>query len=628
MSLPQQVRRPLTGFALSAAAGFGVQYFAGGNPAVLLILSAFLLAWVCRRPGAIRTAPLIYLLAGLLAASYGAIESMTTPSQNSLMTAEVLNTIPELIGTVQDEPAVSDEKQTGDFIFHATALRSGADWLPVDAPIRVYLKRSDHGVQFGEQWRLKGRYTGYDKPRSGVLGVMTVPAEGAVKIRAAEDSLLTRCCQMRRKAARILSAGIESFPLHVNLLHALMLGYRQAIPPDLYQICSRAGVLHIFAISGLHVGVMAGILIAGFKWIGVPRPKWGCLLIPALFLYVISTGMRPSALRAFVMATVYFAAPLAVRRPDTPSAIALAAIFVLLMDPSDIANPGFLLSFVVVCGLVLVHGWSARQMAVLRSSGWADSLERLNGPRPGSGLLRWIGALMLTSAAAWLFSAPITAGFFYTLSPAALIANLPVIPLTSVIMISGCLAVLGGMVWLPAAALFNQASSVFINLLIRVVDWFSALPGGYWAVQAPSAWVSGCWYIGLTFFFAGPSRWRKGAAALFLFSGLLWCAESFHIGREVQVFRDRDVAVLIRLPGNRWHLVADAEPFQVTRIVRFVQKQGVNRLDTLTVSNSGADIETIWRLQDALRPLTTRILRDGEVFLPVGKGTLRVAERY
>ncbi|MCU0857676.1 MAG: ComEC family competence protein [Pontiellaceae bacterium] len=625
MILTQQVRRPLVGIALSVAAGLGFQHGVGGSPLLLLIVAAFLLAIACRIPLFFCSTPLIYLLFGLLAASYGAMESMPSSSRTALMTAEVIYTEQELIGTIQEEPNLLEEEDgAGNFIFRADAVRFGEKWLPVDAVLRVYLNDNTACVRFGEQWRLKGRYAGYEKPRGGTAGVLTVPVGGAVRLRASGTSLLRSCYQVRGKASEILRTGIEPFTRHIQLLRALMLGYRQSIPPELYQLCSRAGVLHIFAISGMHVVVMASILIMGLKFIGVSRPQWGWLLIPALFLYVISTGMKPSALRALAMSAVFFAAPLLRRRPDTPSAIALAAVLLLIMDPANIADPGFLLSFIVVCGLIMVHGWTIRQIAVFRSSGWEHQLERLDSARPVFVLLRNTGALMLTSLAAWLFSAPITACFFYSLSPVALIANLPVIPLTSMIMFTGCLALLSGMVFLPAAALFNQANLLFINLLIWIIGWFSALPGAYRAVRMPSAWATGLWYTGLTLFFTGPSRWRKGAVLLVLLSVFAWQAGGVFPCRDIQVFRDKDFAMLVRFPGNQWELVTDGDSFRAGRVLRFVQKQGINRLHTLVVSDANADAETVRRIQETFRPQYTRFLFEGEIARPVEQGIVRI----
>lgn len=629
MIVAQQVRRPLVGVALSIATGLGVQRWIGSAPLLMLSAGALLLAFaswkvLCSR----RTTPLIYVVCGLLAATHAAIREMPVFSRAALPIAEVNFHEQELIGTIEDEPSVSSADGTVSFLFRTATVRHGEERLPSDAVLRVYLKNSAAPIFFGEQWRLKGHYTGYERPRGGADGFLSVSGADACKIKEAGTSLASRCYDVRRRAAAWLRLGVESFPQQTQLLHAMLLGYRQAIPPDLYQMFTRTGTLHIFAISGQHVVILGAIFIAGLKIFGVARPRWGLSLLPTLFLYIFTTGLQPSALRALAMAGVFFAAPLAGRRPDAASSIALATILLLAFQPANIGDPGFLLSFVVVCGLIIVNGWAMRQINGFRLAGWDIPLKQLSGPHPSAALLRSTGLLMLTSLAAWLFSAPISAYFFNTLSPAALIGNLAIIPLTFMVMLAGCLALLGGMVFFPAAAaLFNQANLLFISLLIWIVRHLSALPGACRAVRAPSALVTALWYAGLVLFFTGPVRWRKGALLLVLLSCLLWSVEPAIPHRDIRILRAGDSAVALRLPEkNQWMLVTDGDPFSTARTIRLLQKEGVNRLHTLAVIDKQADAAAIQQLQEIFRPAQTRSSVSGdEIYWPAGGGFVRVS---
>ncbi|HNX52892.1 MAG TPA: ComEC/Rec2 family competence protein [Pontiellaceae bacterium] len=612
MILSQQVRRPLVGVALSVAAGLTIQRCAGGSPLLLLSITAFVLAAACRAVFYRQTTVLIYIAFGLLAATHSAIEKMPAFSRSALPAAEVNFHEQELTGTIEDEPAVSDAAGTVSFLFHAAAVNCAGERRPADAVLRVYLKDPAAPVRFGEQWRLKGRYTGYENPRGGADGVLSASGENACRIKPAQDSFAERCYEVRRCAASLLRPGVEAFSEQTQLLYAMLLGYRQAIPPDLYQLFTRTGTLHIFAISGQHVVILAAIFIAGLKIFGLSRPRWGLLLMPVLFLYIFTTGLQPSALRALTMAAVFFMAPLAGRRPDAPSSIALATILLLALQPANIGDPGFLLSFVVVCGLIMVHGWAVRQLSGLRLAGWDATLKKLSGSNPAALLLRSTGMLMLTSLAAWLFSAPITALFFNTLSPVALIGNLAVIPLTFMIMLAGCLALLGGVLFLPLAALFNQANLFFISLLIWIVHRLAALPGACRAVRAPSVPVTALWYAGLVLFFAGPVRWRKGALVLVFLSAMFWGAEHFEMSPGIKILREGDSIMALRLPGSRWVLVTDGNSFSTGRTIRRLQKEGINRLHALVVTDALADAGAIRQLQDIFRPAETQTAGRGK----------------
>jgi len=628
MILAQQVRRPLVGVALSIAAGLGIQRWMGSPPLLMLGVSALLLAfagWDVLRNK--RTTSLIYIGCGLLAATHAAIREMPSLSRAALPVAEVNFHEQELTGTVEDEPSVSSGDGSVSFLFRATAVQHGEEQLSSDAVLRVYLKQPAAPVRFGEQWRLKGRYIGYERPRGGADGFLSVSGVDAFKIKEAGTSLAGRCYEVRRRAATWLRLGVESFPEQTQLLHAMLLGYRQAIPPDLYQMFTRTGTLHIFAISGQHVVILGAIFIAGLKIFGVARPRWGLSLLPALFLYIFTTGLQPSALRALAMAGVFFAAPLAGRRPDAASSIALATILLLAFQPANIGDPGFLLSFVVVCGLIIVNGWAVRQINGFRLAGWDIPLKQLSGTRPVAALLRSTGLLMLTSLAAWLFSAPISAYFFNTLSPAALIGNLAIIPLTFMVMLAGCLALLGGMLFFPAAALFNHANLLFISLLIWIVRHLSALPGACRAVRAPSALATGLWYAGLVLFFTGPVRWRKGALLLVLSSCLLWGAKSFVPSRDIKILRSGNSAVALCLPEKKqWMLVTDGDPFGTARAIRLLQKEGVNRLHTLAVIDKRADADAVRRIQEIFHPAQILSSECGkEPYWPAGGGFVRVS---
>ena len=626
MILAQQVRRPLVGVALSIAVGLYVQRCMGGSPVILLGTAAFLLAFaswtVLRR----QTDVLIYIVCGLLAATHSAIEEMPAFSRTALPVAEVNFHEQELTGTVEEEPSVSSADGTSSFLFRAASVNYAGKQQPADAVLKVYLKESAVPVLFGEQWTLKGRYTSYEKLRGGADGFLSVSGADACRIKAVGTSLASWCYDVRRRAAALLRSGVEAFPEQTQLLHAMLLGYRQAIPPDLYQIFTRTGTLHIFAISGQHVVILGAIFIAGLKMFGLSRPRWGLLLIPALFLYIFTTGLQPSALRALAMAAVFFAAPLAGRRPDATSSIALATILLLVFQPANIGDPGFLLSFVVVCGLIMVNGWAMRQVNGLRLTGWDEPLRRLNGPHPAAALLRNTGMLMLTSLAAWLFSAPITAWFFNTLSPVALVGNLAVIPLTFMVMLAGCLALLAGVLFFPAAALFNQANLLFINLLIWIVRQLAALPGACRSVCEPSALATGLWYAGLILFFTGPSRWWKGALSLMLLSVLFWGAAHFEAGRDIKILREGSSAVALRLPENRWVLVTDGNPFSTMRTTRLLQKEGINRLYALAVSNARADAGSVRQFQEIFHPQQTWTSGCKEQSIwSAGEGSLRIS---
>jgi len=192
-------------------------------------------------------------------------------------------------------------------------------------------------------------------------------------------------------------------------------------------------------------------------------------------------------------------------------------------------------------------------------------------------------------------------------------------------MLAGCLAVLSGALYFPSAAvLFNQANLLLIDLLIWIVRRLAALPGACCAVRAPSALAAGLWYAGLILFFTGPVRWRKGALLLVLMSILLWSTERLELSRDIKIIREGNSALAMRLPENRWVLVTDGNPFNTMRTTRLLQKEGINRLSALVVSDARADAGAIRQFHELFRPQQT-LTDGGKEEFSAGKGSVRVS---
>jgi len=588
MKISQQVRRPLVGVALSMVAGLYLQRTFNLSALLLLALCAVMLSVAIWN---VRYRQIAVCLACLtLSAAYGAVEQTHTPAGAALPIAETLSSRQELIGTVVGDPEVSAEYDAVTFRFRVEAVRLVEGWRTSDSKVRVRM-RTPAPVAYGERWRLNGRYRSYETTYSGIEGSFYTAGSDSVRIQKAPVSFKGLCYKLRRRAVPVFCADMQSFPEHTGLLQALLLGYRNGLPAELYQTFSRTGTLHIFAISGLHVGVMAAILIAVLKLFGISKPHWGLFLIPLLFLYVVSTGMKPSAFRAFTMASVYFAAPLVHRRPDSVSAISLSAIILLLINPLQLGDPGFLLSFTVVSGIVMVHLYVARRLSGFTRTGWAVPLAQLSGPRPVMAASRTVALLALTSAAAWIFSVPLTALFFHTISPAALLANLAVIPLTFMIVLTGCLSLLFAPVLFSATVIFNHANRVFISLLIAVIRGVESLPGAACRfVRSPPASTMILWYGGLVLLFAAPRRWGRPGVLLVLLAGLLWFTDSPADFEGVQIAKESDAAVLIQTGSTGRVLVANGDSYSMARATRMLQKKGVNRLSTLVVCGEEMDV--------------------------------------
>jgi ComEC/Rec2-related protein len=514
MNSPAQVRRPFVGAVLSAVLGMFITFLVPSSPAGLLSVASGALFLSCMRILRGGGAGILFLSCALLGATAVSIAQIPLPEQNTLPLAEVVSEEQKIAGTVVEDVPLCGRGGSLPVRFQVDAVCLDDVWLRSDALIRIYTSSFPEQPVLGERWVLSGRYRHADKTYSGMRGFFYSKSGHLVGNGDDVFSLKSAGSIIRSKLSEILFSGADSD--RDRLMQSLLLGYRGLLPDELETLFSRTGTFHIFAISGLHVGVLAAILVACLKWAGVDKPSWGVILIPLLGVYIISTGMRPSALRAFLMATVYFSAPLFGRRPDAPSSVAFSALILLIANPLQLVSPGFLLSFTVVSGIVMGHSCfaSAREGWHYRVSWWS----RLSGPHFLAAAQGAITLLVVSSVSAWLFSLPLTARFFNTVSPVALPANLIVIPLTFMVVLTGC------MTWVAApfseslASLFGYADQLLLDGLLAVLRFSETLPGAYWFVLAPALPIIVLWYVGWAGLFAGPRRIRVLPVGLIILS--------------------------------------------------------------------------------------------------------------
>ncbi|GAA0747418.1 ComEC/Rec2 family competence protein [Clostridium oceanicum] len=130
------------------------------------------------------------------------------------------------------------------------------------------------------------------------------------------------------------------------IVMALCFGETKYINNNQKDMMKKFGIIHVFSVSGLHVGIVYGILQ---KILG------SFLALPMCFIYIMFTGIKPSCLRAFVMIIVLKLSKICFKEYDSVSALSLAAIIILLIKPYYILNAGFILSFLSTLGIILYY---------------------------------------------------------------------------------------------------------------------------------------------------------------------------------------------------------------------------------------------------------------------------------
>lgn len=498
----QPLRRPLIGIALSLVLGIHLASCGMLSVGLALVLACGALAVGFLKINS--PAGSIAVFVAILAA--GALRFLVanadlTPKAVVHMADMLPLSNVEVVGSVAGEPRYypfkEDDRGMWMFPVRIEGLKLDGDdgWRTADGLVdaRVMGVTMDRpSAQNRQRVWLRGKLETRDYRGGNPIGLKVSWPRYCKTLSSPRKSPLDWCVQWRESVAQRLSAGIADFPVQHAILRSLVLGYRNEIPDDTYDLFRRTGSLHIFAISGLHVGIVGLLLVTLLKSAGVPRDWFGVYLIPLLVVYVVATGLKASALRATLMAGVFMLAPLFRRRPDIPSSVSFAAIVLLLANPHELQNAGFVFSFVVVAFIVMVY---SAIPARLLSGGWFRN---------------YVFSLCVTSFAASLASIPMGAFYFGRFSPISLIANLSVVPLTFCIVLTGWLSILA-----PAlSAVFNFASVAFINAMVWSVDVLDKIPGSSLDIKKPSSISIVLWYASLVYLLVQAKAMRERFAAV------------------------------------------------------------------------------------------------------------------
>lgn len=290
-------------------------------------------------------------------------------------------------------------------------------------------------------------------------------------------AFLRAAAACREWIANHLSLGVDPADPAAPIVLAMTLGVADAAGEEIEDAFRASGTLHVFAISGLHVVLLAGIALGALRWLGYQRCVLTVILL--VFAYAFVTGWRPSAARAALMASVLLAAPLFNRRSRLANSLGTAALLLLLANTQQLFLTGFQLSFGVLLSLLLV---ATPLLEHLRP--WCE-LDPFLPPHlagPGRRLSAWLrrqtASLACVSFAAWLGSLPLLLGHFHSFTPVALIANLVLVPMAGWCLTLACASLLATLLpWAGASLLLNQLNAGLAGLMATCATTFASLPG-------------------------------------------------------------------------------------------------------------------------------------------------------
>jgi competence protein ComEC len=517
-----------------------------------------------------------------------------------------------LWGTVDDVPAASSWSVR--FTVRVDSAARGGVRGPVGGLVQASLLIPREAapvypaLRLGDRVRLEGRleppprrrnpaqmdYGAYLRGR-GVGATLRVEGETGVAFLGPAGHPLDRLAvAAQRHARRALARHVPDADARAVLL-ALLLADRSRIGDDALDAFRETGLMHLLAVSGLHIGLVGMALYVLLKPVlgrlGLRRRAVeggrAAVTLALLALYVLVTGGSVSVVRAFVMAALLIAGRTLERRTDTLSALAAAALVLLMLRPAALFEVGFQLSFAAVAALVtLVPLLTAAVPARVRYG------------KAGA----FVVGSVTASLAATAGTAPVLLAHFGRLPLGGLVLNLPAIPLTAASLGTGLGAVVLAGPLPPAAGALGAAASLSAQALL----WTSQAGAGGLGWVAFDAFVRDPFVLGalalglvaLALWRRSVARRRLGIAAAAVLAVGVWAGVARGDGRPALdvVFLDvgQGDATLLALPDGG-HVLVDAglrSPYVdegERTVLPHLDRFGVDRLDAIVLTHADAD---------------------------------------
>jgi competence protein ComEC len=505
-------------------------------------------------------------------------------------------------GVIADIPRRAEYGQR----FELEVARAAGEGQPVTIPRRILLnsRTQDFQPRAGEIWRMQVRLKrphGYQNPGGfdyeAHLFRDRVRAKGYVRDAMAPQRLDGGSAwhdidRLRQNLGALIRERLPGND-YAGIIVALANGDGRGLGAEQWEVLRRTGTLHLVAISGLHISLIAGIVFFIARWLWalpgstvlrLPAPQFAavCALLAA-GCYAALAGFVVPTQRALIMLAVAMSGILLRRRFPPSHLLAVAGLAVLIYDPLAVMAVGFWLSFAAVAVILLViqGGRSTKPLA------WK------------LGYIQWAIALGML---------PLMLAMFQQVSLVAPLANMLAVPVFDLIAVPLTLlgALLLGIAPAVSGWLFQLAAGL-LHLLWQVLAWLAELSFSQWSQPAPPWWALLSSFVGVTLLLAPrgwPARWVGAVWLLPLFlvrpaipaPGELWIT-LLDVGQGL--------AAVVRTHGHT--LLFDAGPrygdFDTGKAVvePYLRASGVRRLDALLISHG--DNDHIGGVESVLRAL-------------------------
>ncbi|MDQ8187064.1 ComEC/Rec2 family competence protein [Pelagicoccus sp. SDUM812002] len=329
------------------------------------------------------------------------------------------------------------------------------------------------------------------------LGISHAYKQGYLLEKTGEARGLSQLAnRTKERFSHVLSQNKRPHGPFTGAYKGVMLGQKSELTPDQKQLFLANGTMHLFAISGLHIGVIAVCIHQLLSLLRFKRCYRAMAALASIACFVFITGGSASSWRALLMVACFYLTSFGYKQASPVNALALSALVYLTLLPGQLFQAGFQMSYFTVSAILLFGlplGKTLNELVPIFPN-IPHPLQ--NNLQKGISIFKnWILNAAGVSTAAFLISALLGIYYFQILPSYGILINLIALPIASLAIVAGFLSLLFSPVieWIPISELFNNAALLLIKLIHGFLELTSTLPfssietkpvSAYWAAAA------------------------------------------------------------------------------------------------------------------------------------------------
>lgn len=360
-------------------------------------------------------------------------------------------------------------------------------------------------------------------------------------------------------------------PKEASVMGAMLLGEKAMLDEEIKSLYQQNGIIHILAISGLHLSLLGMGFHRLLQRLHVPKLVNIMLSVTVMYCYGMMTGMGISIVRALVMFGMKLCADLCGRTYDLLTAVMTAALLILVQQPLYMTQSGFLFSFGAVCGI--------------------GFLPAVSGQFPSEN--RFFKAVF-TGGWISLSTLPVYLRFYYEFPPYSVLLNLIVIPCMGALLLSGIAVMSAAVCFLPLGRLAAFPGVWILAFYEKCASFCLRLPGQRWVTGRPKDWQVMAFLALLTAAVFLAEKRKKGQFWCAVFGAVFLLGFRMPQGFEITMLDIGQGDCIYLADGRGGHYLidggsSDKKEVETYQIAPFLKCRGVKRLDAVFVTHSDED---------------------------------------